>query len=119
MKEFDIFISYSRKDFSEVEALKQSIEQHISNVKCWFDLDGIESGEEFTDKIISSIENPPLSPLLYEGGEGFFDAFCRCLKAEGIDADSLTFVYGSAPRHSTLRKLPSRCLAWMPTGSSS
>lgn len=46
-------------------------------------------------------ENPPLSPLLYEGGEGFFDAFCRCLKAEGIDADSLTFVYGSAPRHST------------------
>lgn len=56
MKEFDIFISYSRKDFSEVEELKQSIEQHISNVKCWFDLDGIESGEEFTDKIISSIE---------------------------------------------------------------
>lgn len=46
-------------------------------------------------------ENPPLSPLLYEGGEGFFDAFCRCLKAEGIDADSLTFAYGSAPRHST------------------
>lgn len=56
MKEFDIFISYSRKDFSEVEALKQSIEKHISNVKCWFDIDGIESGEEFTDKIVSSIE---------------------------------------------------------------
>ena len=56
MEEFDIFISYSRKDFAEVYALKQSIEEHIPGVKCWFDMDGIESGEEFPEKIVSAIE---------------------------------------------------------------
>ena len=56
MNEFDIFISYSRRDFAEVDVLKQTIERHIPDVKCWFDLDGIESGEEFTSKIVSAIE---------------------------------------------------------------
>jgi hypothetical protein len=56
MNEFDIFISYSRKDFDEVEALKKRIEEQIQDVRCWLDLDGIESGEEFTTKIVSAIE---------------------------------------------------------------
>lgn len=55
-KEFDIFISYSRKDISEVQALMQSINQRIPDVKWWLDLDGIQGGENFSDKIRSSIE---------------------------------------------------------------
>ena len=54
---YDVFISYSRKDFDEVKQLIDFIKQHIPTLTYWFDLTGIESGDEFEDKIISAIDD--------------------------------------------------------------
>lgn len=54
---YDIFISYSRKDFEEVYSFIEFIKSRINNIACWFDLDGIESGEQFTRHIINGINN--------------------------------------------------------------
>lgn len=56
-KKYDIFISYSRKDFNEVEVFKVMLQKRISGLRCWFDLTGIESGDEFSEKIVSAIDN--------------------------------------------------------------
>lgn len=50
----EIFISYSRKDFDKVKAIKDEIDREVG-IDCWMDLDGIESGEQFEDVIISAI----------------------------------------------------------------
>lgn len=55
--EYDVFISYSRKDISEVLAIKQAIERKVKGIRIWFDINGIESGDEFEDKIIKAINN--------------------------------------------------------------
>lgn len=55
-KKFDVFISYSRKDFNEVNAFIAMLKNRIPKLTIWFDLDGIESGDEFRDKIISAIK---------------------------------------------------------------
>ena len=55
-KKYDVFISYSRKDFDEVNAFVEMLKQCIPTLDIWFDLDGIESGDEFRDKIISAIK---------------------------------------------------------------
>lgn len=55
--EYDIFISYSRKDFNEVKALYEMLKSRISNINIWFDLTGIESGDEFDEKIIAAIND--------------------------------------------------------------
>ena len=55
-KKYDIFISYSRKDFDEVNAFVEMLKQRIPTLDIWFDMDGIESGDEFRDKIISAIK---------------------------------------------------------------
>ena len=54
---YDLFISYSRKDFNEVSSILETIKTAIPNLSYWFDIDGIESGDEFEDKIISAIDN--------------------------------------------------------------
>lgn len=54
---YDVFISYSRKDFNEVNALISRLETCLPQLNLWFDITGIESGEEFQDKIISAIDN--------------------------------------------------------------
>lgn len=54
---FDLFISYSRKDFDEVNSIKEYIERAIPGISIWFDLTGIESGDEFEDKIVSAINS--------------------------------------------------------------
>lgn len=54
---YDLFISYSRKDFDEVSSILETIKTAIPNLSYWFDIDGIESGDEFEDKIISAIDN--------------------------------------------------------------
>ena len=53
----DVFISYSRKDYNEVIAIKSFLEQQIPNLSIWFDMDGIESGEQFKSVIIKAINN--------------------------------------------------------------
>lgn len=52
----DIFISYSRKDIQQAKRIKAEIEERTS-LKCWMDMDGIESGSQFEDVIISAIDN--------------------------------------------------------------
>ncbi len=56
-KKYDIFISYARKDIDEVKAILGIIKRHIPNLTYWFDVNGIESGDEFEEKIISAIDN--------------------------------------------------------------
>lgn len=52
----EIFISYSRKDFDKVKAIKDYID-HELGINCWMDLDGIESGDQFKNVIISAINS--------------------------------------------------------------
>lgn len=50
------FISYSRKDLDIAKKIKSNIES-ITGRKCWMDMEGIESGEQFIDVIVSAIDN--------------------------------------------------------------
>lgn len=62
--EYDVFISYSRKDYrdekgnvilgNEVSKIKDALAK--AGITYWFDEEGIFSGEQFTDKILSNIE---------------------------------------------------------------
>lgn len=54
---YDVFISYSRKDYDEVKAFVDMLKRSIPTLNVWFDIDGIESGDEFDEKIIDAIEN--------------------------------------------------------------
>ena len=53
----DVFISYSRKDLAEVKGLVETLKRAIPGLTYWFDLTGIESGDDFQDRIISAIDN--------------------------------------------------------------
>ena len=63
MKEFDVFISYCRKDIKKAKRIKEEIENSTS-LKCWMDIEGIESGSQFEDVIISAIDNARFVLLL-------------------------------------------------------
>ena len=52
----EIFISYSRKDFEKVRVIKNELDTTLG-IDCWFDLDGIESGDQFESKIITAINS--------------------------------------------------------------
>ena len=54
---YDVFISYARKDFDEVNRFVEMLKERIPSLTCWFDITGIESGDEFEDKIITAIDN--------------------------------------------------------------
>jgi hypothetical protein len=54
---FDIFISYSRQDFDEVNTMVSRIKEAIPWINIWFDVTGIESGDEFQKKIVSAIDD--------------------------------------------------------------
>ena len=54
---YDLFISYSRKDFNEVRILIEALKNAIPSLNFWFDIDGVESGDEFEDRIITAIDN--------------------------------------------------------------
>lgn len=61
---YDVFISYSRKDYidekrniipgNEVSRIKEALTK--AGLNYWFDEEGIYSGNEFTEKIVSNIE---------------------------------------------------------------
>lgn len=59
-----IFISYKRVDKNKVFSIKQYIEQNIG-VKCWIDLDGIESDAQFANVIINAINNAKVVLFMY------------------------------------------------------
>ena len=55
---YDVFISYSRKDIEEVTQLVDMLKKRIPTLNCWFDITGIECGdEEFDEKIVKIIDN--------------------------------------------------------------
>lgn len=54
-KKYDIFVSYSRADIDIVRKLVDDIYTK-SNVHCWVDWNGIESGDQFVDVIINAID---------------------------------------------------------------
>ena len=55
---YDVFISYSRKDIEEVTRLVDMLKKRIPTLDCWFDITGIECGdEEFDEKIVKIIDN--------------------------------------------------------------
>ena len=51
-----IFISYKRADGEKVYKLIDKIEKTLG-VKCWYDLDGIETAVQFMSKICNAIDN--------------------------------------------------------------
>lgn len=52
----EVFISYSRKDYEKVRAVKEEIDRLVG-INCWMDINGIESGEWFKKVIISAINS--------------------------------------------------------------
>ncbi len=54
-KKYDIFISYKRKDKDLVFPLVKKIETQLG-VKCWIDIDGIESSSQFASVICRAID---------------------------------------------------------------
>ena len=53
-RDYDIFISYSRHDLEKVKVVMAEIERS-TDARCWMDLEGIESGKQFVEVIISAI----------------------------------------------------------------
>ena len=63
--QYDVFISYSRKDYvdeqknvipgNEVSKIKDALTQ--AGITYWFDEEGIYSGQNFVEKIVTNIEN--------------------------------------------------------------
>ena len=62
-KQFNVFISYSRKDLEVVKSIKEEL--GANGFSCWMDLEGIESGSpEFTKTIAKAI-NDSLAVLFF------------------------------------------------------
>lgn len=59
-----IFISYKRVDKDKVFSIKHYIEDNVG-VKCWIDLDGIESDAQFANVIINAINNAEIVLFMY------------------------------------------------------
>ena len=63
-QKYDVFISYSRKDYVDenknvipgnvVSKIKDALSE--AGISYWFDEEGIYSGQNFTEKIVSNIE---------------------------------------------------------------
>ena len=47
---YDVFISYSRRDYDEVCALVKKLQERIPTLSCFFDVKDIEVAEKFYDK---------------------------------------------------------------------
>lgn len=55
---YDVFISYSRKDSEIVKRFADEL--HKAGYRCWLDVDGVETGDEFKSKIVTAIKESEL-----------------------------------------------------------
>lgn len=53
---YDAFISYSRADYDEVMEILNRLKNEVPDFRFWFDITGIESGDEFCSNIIKAID---------------------------------------------------------------
>ncbi len=58
MKKYDVFISYSRKDYNEIYAICDLLNK--MEIPYWIDVDGFYSGENFKAVIVDAIEKSDL-----------------------------------------------------------
>ena len=65
-----IFISYKRDDKDVVFKLKDDIEKNVG-VKCWVDLDAIESNAQFVNVIIKAIDAADIAVWIQFDSHGF------------------------------------------------
>jgi len=70
-----VFISYSRTDLEAVKLLKSGLDE--AGVVTWFDLDRLEGGDSYADKIHNNIKGctyfiPVISTKMLERSEAFF-----------------------------------------------
>lgn len=56
--EYDVFISYSRKDGAVVQPVVERLK--AEGYRCWMDVSGIESGDLFKQVIVDAIKNRAL-----------------------------------------------------------
>lgn len=56
-KKYDVFISYSRRDLKVVREFVEGLCAQMPDLVCFFDVAGIEYGEESDEKIIAAIDN--------------------------------------------------------------
>lgn len=73
--QYDVFISYSRKDYDEVKVFVDMLKECIPTLEVWMDLKEITVADEFDEKIISAIDSSSyvifaLSPNSNSIGEG-------------------------------------------------
>ena len=54
---YDLFVSYSRKDKEKVYLFMDRLKNRIPGLNYWHDVTGVESADEFEDKIVSAIDN--------------------------------------------------------------
>ena len=59
-----IFVSYKRKDMDTVFNIVREVESRLG-VKCWIDLDGIESTEQFEHRICKAIDAAEVVLFMY------------------------------------------------------
>ena len=64
-----IFISYKRDDKDVVFKIKDDIEKNVG-VKCWIDLDGIESDAQFANVIMKAINRAEVFLFMYSRRHG-------------------------------------------------
>lgn len=61
---YPIFISYKRDDKEKVDRIKTFIEEE-TGLKCWIDMDGIESDAQFANVIIKAINECTVFLFMY------------------------------------------------------
>lgn len=71
---YPIFISYKRVDKETVFSLKDKIERETGQ-KCWIDLDGIESDQQFANVIINAINNAETILFMYSKAHSLIEHY--------------------------------------------
>ena len=67
-----IFISYKRADVALVSKIKERIESELHET-CWFDLDGIESRQQFRSRICNAIDRATIFLFMYSKSHQYID----------------------------------------------